>query len=53
MGNLCRRLLRETDMPIGEIATLCGSTVLPHLNTLFRRTFGITLRAYRHSGKST
>ena len=47
------RLLRETDLPIGEIATRCGFPVQTHLNALFRRTFGTTLRAYRQSSKST
>ena len=43
------RMLRETDLPIGEIATRCGFPVPTHLNALFRRTFGSTLRAYRTS----
>ena len=43
------RMLKETDMPIGEIAIRCGFPVPTHLNALFRRTFGTTLRAYRTS----
>ena len=43
------RMLKETDLPIGEIATRCGFPVPTHLNALFRRTFGTTLRAYRSS----
>ena len=43
------RLLRETDLPIGEIAARCGFPVPTHLNALFRRTFGTTLRDYRTS----
>ena len=46
------RMLKETDMPIGEIATRCGFPVPTHLNALFRRTFGTTLRAYRTSSHS-
>ena len=46
------RLLRETDLPIGEIAVRCGFPVPTHLNALFRRTFGTTLRAYRTSSHS-
>jgi hypothetical protein len=42
-------MLRETDLPIGEIAARCGFPVPTHLNALFRRTFGTTLRAYRTS----
>ena len=45
------RMLKETNLPIGEIATRCGFPVPTHLNALFRRTFGTTLRAYRHSCK--
>jgi len=41
------RMLKETDLPIGEIAARCGFPVPTHLNALFRRTFGTTLRAYR------
>ena len=46
LDEVCR-LLKETDMPIGEIAYRCGFPVKTHLNALFRRTFGTTLRAYR------
>lgn len=47
------RMLKETDLPIGEIATRCGFPVQTHLNAIFRRTYGTTLRAYRQSSKST
>ena len=43
------RLLRETDLPIGEIASRCGFPVQTHLNAIFRRTYGTTLRGYRSS----
>ena len=43
------RMLTETDLPIGEIAYRCGFPVQTHLNALFRRTFGTTLRSYRNS----
>jgi len=46
------RMLRETDLPIGEIATRCGFPVPTHLNALFRRTFGTTLRAYRTASRN-
>ncbi len=45
------RMLRETDLPIGEIAYRCGFPVQTHLNALFRRTFGTTLRAYRTTSR--
>ena len=41
------RMLRETALPIGEIAARCGFPVQTHLNAVFRRTFGTTLRSYR------
>ena len=47
------RMLKETDLPIGEIATRCGFPVQTHLNAIFRRNYGTTLRAYRQSSKST
>ena len=43
------RMLRETDLPIGAIAERCGFPAQTHLNALFRRTFGMTLRDYRVS----
>lgn len=48
LDEVCR-MLRETDLPIGEIAERCGFPVQTHLNALFRRTFGTTLREYRTS----
>ena len=47
------RMLKETDLPIGEIATRCGFPVQTHLNAIFRRNYETTLRAYRQSSKST
>lgn len=47
------RLLRETDLPIGEIAARCGFPVQTHLNAIFRRTYGTTLRTYRQSDGTT
>ena len=41
------RLLKETDLSIGEIACRCGFPTQTHLNALFRSTFGSTLRDYR------
>jgi len=42
-----RMLLIETDMPIVQIALVCGFANQSHLTAMFRRTFGITPRAYR------
>lgn len=41
------RMLKETDLPIGEIAYRCGFPVQTHLNAVFRRTFGTTMREWR------
>ena len=46
LNEVCR-MLKETNLPIGEIASRCGFPVQTHLNALFRRTFGTTLRDYR------
>ncbi len=46
------RMLKETDLSIGEISVRCGFPVQTHLNALFRRTFGTTLRAYRNSSQT-
>ena len=44
------RLLRCTETPIGEIAALCGYEDESYLKTLFRRTYGTTMRQWRKSG---
>lgn len=41
------RLLRETDLPIGEISARCGFPVQTHLNAVFRRAYDCSLCAYR------
>lgn len=40
-------LLRETNLPIGEIGKRCGYENETYLKTLFKRRFGATMRAYR------
>ena len=52
LDEVCR-MLKETDLPIGEIAARCGFPVKTHLNALFRRTFGTTLRDYRTSNRDS
>ena len=46
------RMLTSTNLPIGEIAERCGFPVQTHLNAIFRRTFGTTLRAYRNASRN-
>lgn len=41
------QLLAETNVPIGEIAGLCGFKGTSHLKSLFRRRFGRTMRDWR------
>lgn len=40
-------LLRETNLPIGEIGKRCGYETETYLKTLFKTCFGVTMRAYR------
>jgi len=40
-------LLRETNLPIGEIVRACGFDSESHVSTLFRRRFGCTMRDFR------
>jgi LacI family transcriptional regulator len=42
-----RALLRETDLPIGEIGERCGYLTETYLKTLFKKRFGVTMRDYR------
>jgi len=42
-----RALLRETELPIGEIGERCGYPTETYLKTLFKTRFGMTMRAYR------
>ena len=42
-------LLKETNLPIGEIARMCGSDSESHLGTLFRRRFACTMRDFRRT----
>lgn len=43
--------LKETDLPIGSIASACGFDNVQHLANAFRREFGRTMSAYRSSAK--
>ena len=52
LAEVCR-MLTDTDLPICEIAERCGFPAQTHLNALFRRTFGTTLRKWRKKGFST
>jgi len=40
-------LLRETNLPISEIGERCGYETETYLKTLFKASFGMTMRAYR------
>lgn len=45
--NEVRRLLKTTDLPISRIASDCGFRNENHLRNLFRKTYGLSMRAYR------
>lgn len=47
LERLCA-LLRETSLPIGEIGARCGYATETYLKRLFKRRFGMTMRAYRN-----
>jgi LacI family transcriptional regulator len=47
-----RALLRETDLPIGEIGARCGYGTETYLKALFKTRFGTTMRDYRKSPRS-
>ena len=45
-----RRLVAETDLPVSEITGRSGYQTDDHLRRLFKREFGLTMRAYRQRG---
>ena len=47
-----RRLLRETDKTVGEIAGLCGFTNPGYFSTVFRKAEGASPREYRSSTRT-
>jgi LacI family transcriptional regulator len=46
-------LLRETNLPIGEIGQRCGYETETYLKALFKARFGMTMRAYRKAPTPT
>jgi LacI family transcriptional regulator len=48
LENVCRQL-RNTGLSIREISEKSGFASSSHLNTLFRRTYGMTMRDYRNT----
>jgi AraC-like DNA-binding protein len=45
-----KRLLRETDLPVIEVAAETGWSSLAHFTTTFRRRVGQTPSGYRAAG---
>ena len=45
-----KRLLRETDLRISEIAARCGYRDANYLKNLFRKRNGMSMREWRHQG---
>lgn len=46
LERVCKHL-KETNLPISEIARVCGFDSESHLGTVFRKQFGCTMRDYR------
>ena len=46
-----KRLLRETDAPVGEIARTLGFASPQHLAAQFRKTYGLTAREWRREAR--
>lgn len=44
-----KRLLRETDLPLSEIASACGYHYLSHFSHAFRKATGVPPRTFRQS----
>ena len=42
-------LLRETNLPIGDIGARCGYGSEIYLKVLFKKTHGVTMREYRNA----
>lgn len=51
LERLCA-LLRETALPIGEIGARCGYATETYLKRLFKKRFGVTMRAYRKARRT-
>ena len=49
LESVCRQL-RSTNLPIGEISAKSGFSSSSHLNALFRKTYGMTMRDWRNTG---
>ena len=47
-----RKLLTETERPIGEIALLCGYQDANYLKNQFKRAFGVSMRDFRKKSKA-
>ena len=48
-----RRLLEQTDLPIGEVARRCGLGVMETFYRAFRSQLGVTPAAYRRTVRAT
>ena len=46
---LVKKQLEETDIPLERVGERCGINAAAHLKRLFKRTFGMTMGAYRAS----
>jgi AraC family transcriptional regulator len=51
-GNRAKALLRETSMPIADIAVTCGFADQSHLTRVFSKAFRISPGAWRRQWKN-
>ena len=50
---LVKMQLEETDIPLERVGEKCGVNSAAHLKRLFKRSFGMTMSAYRTSRRNT
>ena len=43
-----KKRLMSTQLPAAKIARICGFTDIPHLQTVFKRRFGMPMGKWRH-----
>ena len=47
-----KRLLKESEAPISEIAYKCGYSQIPHFNRVFKKETGLSPKEFRENSKS-
>ncbi len=52
LRNICR-LLETTSLPLSNVVTQSGYNLTGNISTLFKKTFGMTMRQYRKKSRSS